>query len=367
MFSVDQATSAAMDPTSLEKLGLWETTHLERWVVDNPSVLGGDVKVVTTQYDKWSSDAGDSARERLDILGLDSSGQTVVVELKRGRDSRIHLQAITYAALVAGFSKDSLAEAHADYLNKARATGALITEHEALIELEAHVVEGDWDDDMLTVPRIVLIAEEFSAQTYTTVKWLTELSQTEERRVLNIEMHTVNAFLLPGSTSESRTCIVFRRLYPAIDASARVLTPGVAASVSAVVNKIADRSMRARSVHILHDMGAIDEGVTVELRLRGAVNPAVVEQVREWVEAQPDRGRAVWVRNRQKPLRWGTDPSGADTWAPTTLAKHIVKEAASENMDAIPGGDVWFVNGKSLLELAREAATEERPGFGNIA
>lgn len=45
MFSVDQAKSAAMDPTSLEKLGLWETAHLERWVIDNSAVLGGDVKI----------------------------------------------------------------------------------------------------------------------------------------------------------------------------------------------------------------------------------------------------------------------------------------------------------------------------------
>ncbi|PZU02178.1 MAG: DNA-binding protein [Gordonia sp. (in: high G+C Gram-positive bacteria)] len=361
MFSVDQANSAVMDATSLEQLGLWETTHLERWVIDNPTVLGGDVKIVATQYDKWSSNAGDSARERLDILGLDSSGQTVVVELKRGKDSRIHLQAITYAALVAGFSKDSLAEAHADYLNKARLTGDLITVEEALSELEAHVVEGDWGDDVLTVPRIVLIAEDFSAQTYTTVKWLTELSQTEEQRVLNIEMHTVNAFLLPDSSSESRACVVFRRLYPAIDASARVLTPGVAANVSAVVNKIADRTMRARSVHILHDTDSINEGMTVELRLRSVLNPAVVEEVRKWVEAQPERGRAVWVRNRQKPLRWAADSNGAESWAPTTLAKHIVKEATGENMDAIPGGDVWFVNGESLLELARDATPDSKP------
>ncbi|MBB3040118.1 hypothetical protein FHU29_004613 [Hoyosella altamirensis] len=39
---------------------------------------------------------GDLAKERLDVFGLDSSGKTVVVELKRESDPRIHLQAITY-------------------------------------------------------------------------------------------------------------------------------------------------------------------------------------------------------------------------------------------------------------------------------
>jgi RecB family endonuclease NucS len=104
----------AMPSRQLAELGTFEPTHLERWIVDHPEVLGDYVKIVTTQYDKWSSISGDLARERLDLLGLDKSGQLVVVEPKRGTDSRIHLQAITYAALVAGFSKETLADAHAD-------------------------------------------------------------------------------------------------------------------------------------------------------------------------------------------------------------------------------------------------------------
>ena len=108
----------SMPSSRLAKLGILETTHLEKWIVDHPEVLGDGVKIVTTQYDKWSSGFGDLARERLDVLGLDSSGQLVIVELKRETDSRIHLQAITYAALVAGFSKETLAEAHAEYLNR---------------------------------------------------------------------------------------------------------------------------------------------------------------------------------------------------------------------------------------------------------
>ena len=39
----------------------------------------------------------------------------LTVELKRGIDQNVHMQAITYAALVAGFSKATLADAHADY------------------------------------------------------------------------------------------------------------------------------------------------------------------------------------------------------------------------------------------------------------
>jgi hypothetical protein len=76
----DRMSCAPMPATQLATLGIFETSHLERWVVDHPEVLGDNIRIVTTQYGKWSSDSGDLAKERLDILGLDSSGQLVVVE-----------------------------------------------------------------------------------------------------------------------------------------------------------------------------------------------------------------------------------------------------------------------------------------------
>jgi RecB family endonuclease NucS len=114
----DRMTCAPMPATQLATLGIFEASHLERWVVAHPEVLGDNVRIVTTQYGKWSSGSGDLAKERLDILGLDSSGQLVVVELKRGIDPNVHMQAITHAALVAGFSKPTLDADYVDYLNR---------------------------------------------------------------------------------------------------------------------------------------------------------------------------------------------------------------------------------------------------------
>lgn len=57
--------------------------------------------VVTTQFSTWASET-DTARERPDVLALSTSGELVVIELKRGSDRNVHLQAITYGALVAG-------------------------------------------------------------------------------------------------------------------------------------------------------------------------------------------------------------------------------------------------------------------------
>jgi hypothetical protein len=335
-----------MPSRQLAELGILEPTHLERWIVDHPGVLGDHVKIVTTQYDKWSSASGDLARERLDILGLDKSGQLVVVELKRGTDSRIHLQAITYAALVAGFSKDTLADAHADYLS--RTPTEPISAADARLQLEEHV-DGTWDNDILTRPRIILLAEDFTAQTYTTVAWLSDLTPN-----LGIEMHTVNAFVLPGPPQQS--CIVFRRLYPAADPTTRVLTPGIATtSADSVTTKIAEKKRRIRSTYLLHETNMIPENADVVLNLHTWINADLATAVDAWVAEDPRRGQATWVSHRDRPLRWSAGPYDGPTLTPTTLAKQIVRDATGASLDAIPGADVWFYHGQSLASLAKLA------------
>ena len=336
----DRLSCAPMPATQLATLGIFETSHLERWVVEHPEVLGDNVRVVTTQYGKWSSDSGDLAKERLDILGLDSSGQLVVVELKRGTDQNVHMQAITYAALVAGFSKATLADAHADYLNR-RLESDKVSVAEAAELLNEHV-DGAWDDDVLTVPKIILLAEDFTAQTYTTVTWLSNLTPN-----LSIEMHTVNAFVLEGQ----QPCIVFRRLFPAVDPSTRVLTPGVAVTTAAsVATKIAEKKRRIRSTYTLYDKGVIPEGEQIVLKLHTWIDPELAAAVDAWVADDPRRGRATWVNDRERPLRW--DAGSDETFTPTGLAKHVIREATGQLRDAIPGADVWHWSGQSLANLA---------------
>ena len=342
MFAVaeDRMSCAPMPATQLATLGIFETSHLERWVVDHPEVLGDNVLIVTTQYGRWSSDSGDLAKERLDILGLDSSGQLVVVELKRGIDQNVHMQAITYAALVAGFSKATLADAHAEYLNR-RLDSEKVSVAEAAETLNEHV-DGTWDDDVLTVPKIILLAEDFTAQTYTTVTWLSNLTPN-----LSIEMHTVNAFVF----EDQQPCIVFRRLFPAVDPSTRVLTPGVAVtSAASVATKIAEKKRRIRSTYILHDTGVIPEGEQIVLDLHTWIDPELAAAVDAWVADDPRRGRATWVSDRERPLRW--DAGSDETFTPTGLAKHVIREATGQLRDAIPGADVWHWSGQSLANLA---------------
>ena len=79
----DQAKLATT--VKIEDLGLTEPYHLEKWVTTYPQALGSDVLIVASQYDRWISQGGVEARDRLDLLGLGTDGRLVVAELKRGK------------------------------------------------------------------------------------------------------------------------------------------------------------------------------------------------------------------------------------------------------------------------------------------
>jgi len=80
-----------------------EKEHLEKWIKTNPKILGEDILIVGEQvYTKSGV---------LDFLGLDNSGNTVIVELKRDKLPReVLTQAIDYASDVATWDVDKLSE-----------------------------------------------------------------------------------------------------------------------------------------------------------------------------------------------------------------------------------------------------------------
>ncbi|HYS34593.1 MAG TPA: hypothetical protein VEO01_02990 [Pseudonocardiaceae bacterium] len=150
LFVIDDTTSVPATATNLTECGLYEHQHLEKWIIDNPAVLGDDVLIVTAQYDRWAADAdGTPAKDRLDILGLDGTDRLVVVELKRaGQDRNVHLQAITYAALVSRFTLDTLAAAYHDFLTRRGVRGESLDLEGCRERLLEHA-GGDLDPELL--------------------------------------------------------------------------------------------------------------------------------------------------------------------------------------------------------------------------
>jgi RecB family endonuclease NucS len=89
--------------SAMADAGRKEKDDLEQWINSNPQILGEDIAVIGEQIQTSSGP--------LDFLGIDTSGNTVIVELKRDRLPREALaQAIDYASDVAEWDKDRLRE-----------------------------------------------------------------------------------------------------------------------------------------------------------------------------------------------------------------------------------------------------------------
>lgn len=85
-----------------------EKDHLEKWIKTNHKILGQDILIIGEQVYTKSGP--------MDFLGIDNSGNTVIVELKRDKLPREALiQAIDYASDVATWSIEKINEVCLEY------------------------------------------------------------------------------------------------------------------------------------------------------------------------------------------------------------------------------------------------------------
>lgn len=97
--------------TTLRDEGRTEPYDLEPWIASDPAIIGSDIVVIGRQVMTRSGP--------IDILAVDRSGNTVVVEIKRDELPRDSLcQAIDYASNVAGWNAERLGEICSAYTGK---------------------------------------------------------------------------------------------------------------------------------------------------------------------------------------------------------------------------------------------------------
>jgi len=86
---------------SMIEAGKTEVNDLEKWIKSNPDILGKDILIIGEQVM--------TKRGPLDFLGIDKSGNLVVVELKRDMLHReVLAQAIDYTSDIASWDVDKL-------------------------------------------------------------------------------------------------------------------------------------------------------------------------------------------------------------------------------------------------------------------
>ena len=150
--------------TDLKSHNILERQDIEKWVENYPEVLGEELLILTTEYDRF-----DKTDERLDLLAIDKNGNLVVIELKRDDSGRtIELQAIKYAAYCSTLTLSDAAKLYQQYLSK---TDARCTDEKARAKIVEFIDNSDFEE-LNDRPRIVLVAKNYRPEVTATVLWL---------------------------------------------------------------------------------------------------------------------------------------------------------------------------------------------------
>ena len=160
----DKETLESVRETSFVQENIKEDPDLRYILRAQPEVMEEGLFILSEEFSSWYG----SGRS-IDLLGLDSSGRLVVIELKRTATAdHAELQALRYAAMVSVLTSEDIVEAHRSYLSKWGIEG------DAEERIQAHLSGTDFNEIYTETPRIVLVSEGFSKELTTSVLWLNE-------------------------------------------------------------------------------------------------------------------------------------------------------------------------------------------------
>lgn len=148
--------------TTFENERFYEKDDLQRLLAKQIEILSENILIISEEFCNW-----EDSKRRIDLLGIDSNGKIVVIELKRTiTGGHMELQALRYAAMVSAMNPEQIIETYDNYLKK---NGN--PERDAKDEISKFVNE-DAVLDIGSEVRIILISSEFSKEITSTVLWL---------------------------------------------------------------------------------------------------------------------------------------------------------------------------------------------------
>ena len=157
--------SKELEEVEFAELGFREREDIQEWISNNPGILGEGLKVIGKEFSDF-----EGARERPDLLAVDTEGRLVVIELKRddsGAD--VHWQAIRYASYFAHAEAEKVIGIFARYKE--------ISEPDAETVLLEHLNVENTEDLNATLnhdQRIILASHRFAQEVTTAVLWLND-------------------------------------------------------------------------------------------------------------------------------------------------------------------------------------------------
>lgn len=143
--------------SSLVENGRKERDDLEQWIKSNPEILGNDIAIIGEQVQTKSGP--------LDFLGIDRSGNLVIIELKRDKLPReVLAQAIDYASAISFYEPDQLSEICLDFTKQT--LGDFVTEKFPDTNFEEVVVNQ--------AQRLLLVGFAIEEPLHRMIEWLSE-------------------------------------------------------------------------------------------------------------------------------------------------------------------------------------------------
>jgi len=224
-------------------LNIWERQHIEEWISQSPEMLGEDLLVVSTEFDRF-----EGAKDRLDVLAIDRKGNLVVIEVKRDSFAGYaDLQAVRYAAMVSTMTIEKLLPYYISYQKK-KLKEIDVTEESSRSKILEFVIDDPFKE-LTSRPRIILCSENFSQQVTTTVLWLNKFG-------VNITCVKITPYQV-----EKRVVIVPNIIIPLKEASQYLI------DIQEKEEKIQERgSNRPRTMRIVIENGLLKEGDKVFLK-----------------------------------------------------------------------------------------------------
>lgn len=152
------------EQTSYSEHSILERQDIEKWIAEYPKILGEELLILTTEYDKF-----DKTNERLDLLAIDRDGTLVIIELKRddsGKD--VEMQAIKYAAYCSTLTFDEVVKIHKEYLDKQGEVKSV----DDVRSLILNFIQDSEFEQINDKPRIIIVSNNYRPEVTASVLWL---------------------------------------------------------------------------------------------------------------------------------------------------------------------------------------------------
>ncbi len=154
-----------IDETTFANVSVNERGDLQRLLKRQIEIISPDTLVISEEFSDW-----EDSKRRIDLLGIDTDANLVVIELKRTEDGgHMELQAIRYAAMVSTLDFERVVRIFETYL------AGEGDDRDARQTILDHLEWDEADDDAFAQDaRIVLASAEFSRELTTAVIWLND-------------------------------------------------------------------------------------------------------------------------------------------------------------------------------------------------